>query len=162
MLSVVTLILSLSRVDVGAVAASFRRQTPARVIGGYLAFVGIGLASVWLMMWAAYAFAGKPTPVASEAFKLVAALDLSIMVTALTFGGVLLWRRNPWGYVVAAIASIQGSLYLLVLSVNSYVAIRRGLAQAPAELPVWGTLALLTAAAALLLLINVRNQQLKR
>jgi hypothetical protein len=153
-LSAVTLILSLSRLNVAQVAASFRRTTPVRVIGGYLAFVGFGLASVWMTMWAAYAFAGQPTPVEPEAFKLVAALDMSLMVPALTFGGVLLWRRRTWGYVIAAIASIQASLYLLVLSVNSVVAVHRGLAKSPGQTPIWGTLAVLTTAVTLLLLTN--------
>jgi len=110
-------------------------------------------------MWGAYAFAGRPTPIEPEAFKLVAALDISIMATALTFGGALLWRRNAWGYIVAAIAGIQGSLYLLVLSVNSSVAIHRGLAEAPGELPVWGMLAVLTTTATVLLLTNVRGER---
>jgi hypothetical protein len=157
-LSGVTLILALSRLDVAHVAASFRRTTPVRIIGGYLAFVGFGLASVWVTMWAAYAFAGQPTPVEPEAFKLVAALDMSLMVTALTFGGVLLWRRRPWGYVVAAIASVQASLYLLVLSVNSIVGIHRGLATAPGEVPMWGTLAVFTTAINMLLLTSIRTR----
>ena len=102
-------------------------------------------------------FAGRPTPVEPEVFKLVAALDLSLMVRMLTGGGVLLWRRGAWGYVVAPIASIQGALYLLVLSVNSIVAIRRGFASAPGELPTWGTLAVFTSTIALVLLSNVRR-----
>jgi hypothetical protein len=158
-LSAVTLIVALSRLDVALVAASFRRTTPVRVIGGYLAFVGFGLASVWVTMWAAYAFAGHPTPVEPEAFKLVAALDISLMVTGLTFGGVLLWRREAWGYVIAAIASIQASLYLLVLSVNSIVGIHRGLTNAPGEVPMWGTLAVFTTAVTLLLLTNIRSER---
>ncbi len=155
-LSAVTLILALSRVDIGHVAASFRSRTPVRIIGGYLVFVGIGLASVWIAMWASYVFAGRPTPVAPEAFKLVAALDISIMATVLGLGGILLWQRQAWGYVVAAIAGIQGSLYLLVLSVNSVIAIHRGLAETPGELPMWGSLTILTSAATLLLLVNAR------
>jgi hypothetical protein len=158
-LSAVTLILALSRLDVSHVAASFRETTPVRVIGGYLAFVGFGLASVWVTMWGAYAFAGQPTPVEPEAFKLVAALDISLMVTGLTCGGVLLWRGKPWGYVVAAIASIQASLYLLVLSVNSIVGIHRGFAKAPGEVPIWGTLAVFTTAVTVLLLTSIRRER---
>jgi hypothetical protein len=94
----------------------------------------VGLAIVWLGLWGAYAFAGRPTPIEPEAFKVVAALDLSLMVPALGIGGVLLWRRRPWGYVIATIAAIQGALYLLVLSIGSAIAIRRGLAVAPGEL----------------------------
>jgi hypothetical protein len=92
-------------------------------------------------------------------FRLVAALDLSLMAPILTFGGILLWRRHPWGYLIAAIASIQGALYLLVLSVNSTVAIRRGFANAPGELAIWGTLTVFTATIAVVLLSNVRRER---
>jgi hypothetical protein len=155
-LSVVTLILALSRIDVAEAAASFRPKTPGRIVGGYLVFVAVGLTFVWMVVWAAYVFAGQPTPVEPEAFQLVAALDITIMVPALAFGGVLLWRQNAWGYIVAVIAGIQGSLYLLVLSINSAVAILRGLAEAPGELPLCGTLAVTTTAVTALLLANVR------
>lgn len=155
-LSVVTLILALSRIDVAEVAASFRRKMPVRIVGGYLLFVAAGLTFVWVGVWAAYVFAGQPTPIEPEAFKLVAALDITIMVPALASGGVLLWRRNAWGYIVAAIAGVQNSLYLLVLSINSAVAILRGLAEAPGELLQWGPLAMTTTAVTALLLANVR------
>ncbi len=161
-LSVVTLILVLSRIDEREVAASFRQKTPVRIIGGYLVFVAVGLTFVWMGMWAAYVFAGQPTPVEPEAFKLVAALDITIMVPALAFGGVLLWRRKAWGYIVAAIAGIQGSLYLLVLSTNSVVLILRGLAEAPGELPQWGTLAVTTTVVTAVLLASVRGKWRQR
>ena len=53
---------------------------------------------------------------------------------------------------VLGIAGIQGSLYLIVLSVNASVAISRGLVEALGELPGWGGLAIttVTATAALL------------
>jgi len=157
-LSVGTLILALSRIDAAEVVASFRPKTPVRIVGGYLVFVAVGLAFVWMVTWAAYVFAGQPTPIELEAFKLIAALDTTFMVPALALGGVLLWRRRAWGYIVAAIAGIQGSLYLLVLSTNSAVAILRGLAEAPGELPLWGTLAVTTTAVTFLLLANVRGR----
>ena len=94
----------------------------------------------------------------TEAFKLATALNTTIMVPALAFGGVLLWRRSAWGYIVAAIAGIQDSLYLLVLSINSAVEILRGRAKAPGQLPVWGTLAVITTAATILLLESVRGE----
>jgi hypothetical protein len=156
-LAVIVLILALSHLDADEVAATFQQTFPVRVIGGSLIVIGIGLASVWMVMWAAYVFTGRPTPVGPDAFRLVAALDLSLMVPALTVGGVLLWRRTPWGYVIAAIAGIQGALYLFVLSTNSLVAIHRGLVDAPGELPVWGALTLLTTIVALILLANIRQ-----
>jgi len=156
-LAVIALITAMSAVDPVGIAAGFRPDTPARALGGCLVFIGVGLAMVWSWMWAAHVFAGHPTPVEPEAFQLVAALDLSVMVPALTVGGVLLWRRRPWGFVISSVAGIQGSLYLLVLSVNSVIAIQRGLAPAPAELPIWGTLLAVTSIATGVLLANAER-----
>ena len=157
--SAVALIVALAAVDTSGIARTFRQQTPVRAIGGYLVLVGFGLACVWTALWAAHVFGGRPTPLDPEAFKLVAALDLSLMVPALTVGGVLLSRRVAAGYVIAAIATIQGALYLTVLSASSIVAVQRGLVAAPGELPIWATLATFTTAAALILLANVRESR---
>jgi hypothetical protein len=77
-----------------------------------------------------------------------------MMVPALVAGGVLLWRRQSWGVVVSVVAGTQASMYLLVLSVNAGVAVSRGLADPPGELPVWGTLMVLTTMATLVLLMH--------
>ena len=152
------LIVALSSIDAGRTASAFRAETPVRVVGGSLIGIALGLGSIWIAMWAAYVFADTPTPVDPEAFKLVAALDLSLMVPALLCGGMLLWRRSPWGFIAASIAAIQGSLYLLVLSLNSFVAIHRGFAQAPGQLPVWTPLAMVMIALTAILIANVRNE----
>ncbi|MDF3068648.1 MAG: hypothetical protein K0R38_4249 [Polyangiaceae bacterium] len=156
-LSVVTLIRLLTRLDGRLLAGLFRPGTPVRVIGGYLVFVAAGLSIVWLGIWAGYVFAGRPTPVEPEAFRLVAALDLSLMVPALGCGGLLLWRRATSGYLIATIAAVQGAFYLVVLSLNSAIAVVRGAVPPPGEVPIWGTLALCTTAAAALLLASVRR-----
>lgn len=155
-LAALGLIRALADLDVQQVASSFRPAARVRALGGGLVAIGAGLAAVWVAMWSAYVFAGRPLPIHPEAFKVVAALDLSLMVPALVSGGVLLWRRQPWGYTIAAIGSIQGALYLIVLCINAAVAIRRGLATAPGELPIWGVLLVVTSAIALLLLANAR------
>ena len=160
-LAVVLLILALAHVNATQIAESFRPAAPVRLLGGSLVCVGMALASAWIAMWVAYVFAGRPTPVEPEAFRLVAALDLSLMVPALTAGGILLWRRMPWGYLIAAIASVQGALYLFVLSVNSVVAIRRGLANAPGELSIWGPLTIFMTIVALVLLANIQDERVR-
>ena len=158
-LAATVLILALSQIDASQFAHSVRPTAPVRLLGGSLVFIAVGLASAWIAMWAAYVFAGRPTPVEPEAFKLVAALDLSLMVPTLGIGGVLLWRRRPWGLVIAAIASVQAALYLLVLSVNSVVSIHLGPTNAPGELPIWGTLTLITGTVALGLFASVRSER---
>lgn len=158
-LAAAVLILVLARIDVDAIARRFSEHTPARAIGGYLIFIAVGLSAVWIGTWAAYAFAGKPTPVATEAFKLVAALDLALMVPLLAAGGYLLFKRKAWGYIIGTFVGIQAALYLLVLSVNSAVAIERGLVAAPGELSIWGPLLVCTTVATLWLFFSARNEE---
>src|SRR5688572_14887292 len=104
------LITALPAVDVSAVEAKFHPLVPSRVLAGYFVFVALGLASVWMSMWAAYVFAGGRLPVDSDAFRLVAALDLAFLAPMLVSGGVLLWRKSAWGVPVASIASVQASI----------------------------------------------------
>ena len=59
-----------------------------------------------------------------------------------------------WGFVLATVAGVQGSLYLIVLAVNSVILIRRDLADPPGELPIWGPLGLTTAAVTAVLLTS--------
>lgn len=155
-LALSALILAVRAVDADAVADAFTRRTPVRLVGGYFVFLAIALGSVWLVLWARFVFAGGELPPDPDAFQVVASLDLALIVPALAAGGSLLWRRRPWGFVLASAAGIGGTLYLAVLSVNSWVAVRRGLVEGTGELPLWASLGGGTALATGLLLSNVR------
>ncbi|MDX2193013.1 MAG: hypothetical protein NW201_06645 [Gemmatimonadales bacterium] len=128
------------------IARALAPHAPVRFTGGFLASVAVGLALVWLVMWARHVFAGQPAPGGPEVFRVVAALDLGFMVPSLATGGVLLWRRRAAGVVLATAAGIQAALYLIVLTTNSALLIARGLATWPGELPVWAPLGLATSA----------------
>lgn len=158
LLAAAALISLLSAIDVRSIAERLRHKTPRRTLGGYFMFVATGLTAIWLGTWAAYAFGGRPTPVEPEAFRLVAVLDLTLMVPVLALGGWWLWRRDPWGPIVSALAGVQASIYLLVLSVNSVVAIASGLAEAPGELVIWLPLFLATSAATVVVHLSVSGQ----
>lgn len=158
LLAAVALILALSRLPIAEIPARFTSETPVRLVGGYLTVVAIGLTVVWMMAWATYVFSGQAPPGGPEAFKVVAALDIVLMVPPLSIGGVLLWRRDPWGYVLSTLAGVQGTLYLFILGVNSAISINRGLEQAPGQLLIWGPLVVATGIATSLLLMNVRSR----
>jgi hypothetical protein len=146
-----------TRDQIERLANAYSSGTPVRLLGGYLVGVATCLSVVWLAMWGLHVFANRPVPGSPEVFRLVAALDLGFMVPALATGGVLLWRRQPLGFSLGAVAATQAALYLFVLSINSALAIHRGLAQWPGELPMWAPLCAATSACALWLLRNVAS-----
>jgi len=157
LLAVVLLVAMLRRTDARALAPRQHERGSARLVGGYLLVVAVGLEGSWLTAWARSVFADHATTVDPEAFKLVAALDTMLMVPALALGGALLWRRRSWGWVVGTLGAVQCALYLLALAVGSATAVARGLAPAPGEMQVWGSLAALTVVGALALLREVRT-----
>ena len=150
------LVLLLWRLDADALAASFSPRTPVRSVAGYLVFTGVGLSMAWLGQWAAYVFGGTEPTMGVGPFQLVAAMDLTTVVPLCLIGGVLLWRRRDWGYILGTIMAVKGAAYTLVLSVNSVVGELRGF-DSIGELPVWGVWTLAGVSAAVLLLSNVRR-----
>jgi len=120
-------------------------------------FIGFGLGAVWLGFWASYSFFGGKLPTEQSAFRLVAALDLIIIVNAMLIAGIELIRKRKIGFVVGTIIGIQGSLYLLILSLNSFIFSYKN-NNFPGEIPIWGTLFLIETVGIVSLLIK-RNKR---
>jgi hypothetical protein len=154
---VLALILLLGRLDAAAVAEEFRARVPLRWISGYMLLTGGGLGVAWLAQWAAFVFRGVEPGIGEEPFALIAALDLSFVVPFFLLGGLLLWKRRPWGFVLAPIVIVKGATYTLVLTVSSSVAWMWGIEGAAGQVPVWGAWTVVGAAALVLLLRGVRS-----
>ncbi|NBC08852.1 MAG: hypothetical protein GVY26_16800 [Bacteroidetes bacterium] len=52
-----------------------------------------------------------------ETPSVIFALDLTIVVPASLLAGLLLWRRNTWGYLLAVLMSVKALTYGIVLTV---------------------------------------------
>lgn len=157
-LPAIALMIMLGGADVAAVAADFGVKTPVRVVGGYLVFCGVGLAMAWLAQWAAYVFGGQVPSIGAEPFGLVASMDLTFIVPFMLLGGVLLWKRNPWGYVIGSMMAIKGMTYTLSLTASSVVSATRAVDGAAAQIPIWGGWTLLGAVMVWLLLRGVTRR----
>ena len=101
----------------------------ARVIGGFLAVVGIGLGGLWLFLATRFAVTGElMADLPADGIHLVFAIDTSLLVPALVISGILLWRRTPRGFVFGTAMAVMGAIY----QVNLLMA---GLFQANAYVP---------------------------
>lgn len=127
-------------------------RAPLKVAAGYLGFVGVGLGIAWLAQWFLYVLTGAAPDIGPDAFRLVAALDLTVMSPLMVAAAVTVFRRSPWGPVLCVLASVQGATYTLVLTAGSFVGAKAGVAGAAAQVPIWAAFTALNVAATVLVL----------
>ncbi|MFW6330349.1 MAG: hypothetical protein ACOC3J_01355 [Gemmatimonadota bacterium] len=154
------LLLGLGGLDVSAAASGFRDAVPARAVSAFMLAVGVLLGGFWVALSVAYLFTGAPPPMVeatAHPTNVTGALDLSIVVTLGLLGGVWLWRRRPWGYVLAVIWTVKGAVYMLALSAAAVAAWRYGPAADIAQVALWAPIGVGSAASALALLVGYRE-----
>lgn len=125
-LSIYAIISVMIKLDVQAITNQFRARTPVKWIGGFMVFFAVLLGAMWIAMSLSFVFTGVvPQPILQTGHPtgVVFATDLSLLVSAMVIGGVLLWRRRSWGYSLAAIVLIKACTYgaaMITMSVFSY------------------------------------------
>ena len=74
------------------------------------------MAGLWSWISLRFAVIGDlPGSVPADGFHTVFAVDLCLLVPSLVLSGLLLWRRVPAGYALAAAVSVFGAVYQLNL-----------------------------------------------
>jgi len=118
-LSVYALVMTISNLDIGLVKKRIKEQAPVRAISGFLFFFAFALGMPWIAMVLSFKISGEMPPFETT---IVVATDLSFLVSVLLFSAILLWKRNPWGFVIAAMIMLKGLLYPLVLIIGGALA----------------------------------------
>jgi len=139
-LSATTIIIALLKLNVKNIAQQFRKKTPVKLIAGFMLFVSVALAAVYTMMTVGFIATGE-IPVIVERSEhptnVVFAMDLSLVVPIFALGGVWLWKRKPWGYILATISMVKSAVYNLILCVITVAVARNVYSDAYSELPLW-------------------------
>lgn len=161
-LSLFALLFGLVGLDVRAISGRFRNRTPVRAISGYMIVVALGLSAVYVTQCIQFIGRGIVPPVVRSTghpTSIIFALDLTLLVPALVLGAVWLWHHRPWGYVLASILVVKGTLYTLVLTVSSLAAANAGILYAAAETPLWIMLTFAGLVASGMLLVNMKERE---
>jgi hypothetical protein len=157
-LSGFALIFGLSGLNTKAVAARFKARTPTKGIAGFMTVVSLLLGVFHIGLSLNHLFTGQIpefVTIMDKTTNIISALDLSITVSVGLLGALWLWRRKPWGYVLAAIWNVKGAVYLTALSAATLTAFQSGASESPAELALWIPIALGCAISLILLLQNM-------
>ena len=116
--SIFALIAWAAELDARTIAARFDARTPRRAVAVLLLAVAAVFGTLWTGFSIAYAVTGHLTLGAATlpGMHLVFALDLSLMAPSMAIGGVWLWRRLPWGSVLATALCVFGAAYQINLA----------------------------------------------
>jgi hypothetical protein len=156
-LSIAALIWALPQIDVQAIRNRFTDSVPARLISGYMAFWVLMLGALWVGMSIAFLLTGNiPQSVIDSGHPtaIVFALDLAVLLPAVALAAIWLWRREPWGYVLAVMVNVKGATYALALISMGVFMERAGL-EAGGLLFLWIFFTVASVAASLALLLNM-------
>jgi hypothetical protein len=107
-LSAVALVLVLRNLDIAGIADGFDERTPVRSVAAVLGFLAAGLGGMWVYNSLRSAVTGAALPQGvlvqpAPILRLGYVLDLATLVPGYAGSASLLWRRRPWGYVLAAV-----------------------------------------------------------
>ncbi len=114
----VVLGLSLTTLDLHALATRFEPPTGVRAVALILGVLAAALGGMWAYLAIDNAVTGD-VPNGSRLVETQAvvhlgmALDLTLLVPLYATAALLLWRRAPWGYVLAGLALVAGVLHQL-------------------------------------------------
>ena len=158
-LSIFALIFGLVSIDANRISQKFRRRTPVKWISGYMLFVAIGLSTVYIIQSLVFIATGQLPQIVVKTghpTSIIFALDLLLLVPVFVLGAIWLWKRRPWGYVLATMSMVKGATYTLALTVVSLWAAKAGVPGAAAEIPLWLFLTIAGLVASLFLLGNLK------
>ena len=115
--SMAALLMLATSIDAGRAARGVAGGTRGRVVAGFTTLVGLALVTAWGGLSVRFALTGRlPQDVMPpSAVHLVYAIDLTLLAPVFVVAGVLLWRREPWGSVLAVAINASGAVYLAVL-----------------------------------------------
>ncbi len=142
-LSIFTLIFGLASLDVKGIAEQFNPDTPVKWISGYIFFVALFLGGFWIALSLNYVFTGEIPQILVEIdshTNLIAALDLSLVLSFGLLGAIWLWKHEPWGYVLGVMWNVKGAVYMLVLSTSTILGVQAGASDNLLPVTLWGTI----------------------
>lgn len=111
-------IVQLISFDILGLCRRFQPSTPIKWTGAFLIFNSVSIALLWLSIVVPPLLNGTIIPGQAEHYTtlIVQGLDLGILLPAAFISGMLLIRKNPYGYLLAPIYFVFLSLLMTALT----------------------------------------------
>lgn len=156
-LSLFAFILSMLSFDLKTLPSHFSEELPRGWIAGLLFFAAAFLSLAWLGRIAA-TFATDAIPALENTTSMfIQAMDLGLIVPLCVLSGVLLLRRQAWGYLLASVALMKFLTMGVAVSLMGLNMARVGVPVSAVELAVFPTLAISNLVMVVLLIKNIKD-----
>lgn len=157
--SLFAFILSLMSIDVAALPVRFSPRLPRRAISALL----FAMSGFLLLAWTGRivpALLRRTPPFGLESYStlVIQVLDLGLIVPLGLLAGVLLLRKSPFGYLLAAVALLKGVTMGAAVSAMAFGQVLAGVQVSPVELAIFPCLTLANVVMACLLLRHLKER----
>lgn len=111
-------VLTLLNIELSSLPSCFNNAAPVKFIGGFLIFNSVAIAMLWLSIIIPPLIDGSIIPVQVEHYTtlIVQGLDLGILLPAAFLSGLLLIKKNHFGYLLAPVYIVFLSLLMTALT----------------------------------------------
>ncbi|MFN8473361.1 MAG: hypothetical protein U0822_14320 [Anaerolineae bacterium] len=121
-LSAVAFFIDLADIDVARLPSQISSTFPRRLFIGFTFVMGAALILLWLGRIIPFTLAGRfPDELAGMTTLVTQALDLGMVVPLMLATGILLWRRNAWGYFLAAVSLTFG--FVMSITIPAWIVV---------------------------------------
>jgi len=127
-LSIYALILALMKIDLKSLKQKMSSKIPVKWISSYMLFFAIMIGGLWIAQSLSFVFTDVVPVGITQTGHLsgvVFATDLSLLVSPLIVGAVLLLKREVWGYIISIISLTKCLFYPFVLVIGGMIAYQR-------------------------------------
>lgn len=154
-LSLFAFVLVMMSFDISSLPAHFTDNLPSGWIAALLFSAGGFLLLAWLGRIAATFAPGAIPALENTTSMFIQAMDLGIVVPTCILSGVLLLRRNPWGYLLASVGMLKFLTLGIAVSLMGFNLWRVGVPISVVELVIFPTIALANVLLTISLLKNI-------
>jgi hypothetical protein len=161
-LSMLALIFGMASLNVQAIRSRFRPGTPVKWIGGYMLLVSVLLGVFHISLSLGYVFSGNVPDIIKNVghpTNVISALDLSFVASFGLLGALWLWKRRPWGYVLAVVWNVKGAVYMAALSAAAVRGFQTGAADNVMQVALWGPIGIGSLICVIFLLRNMKTPE---
>jgi hypothetical protein len=148
--------------DMKSLSAHFDNKLPVKAIGGFLLFLSIAVALMWLKRILPSIFGGNLVGIEHYTTLPIQALDLGFVLPTSVLAAILLMKRRPFGYLLSSVLMIKFITMLTAITAMIISQAMSGVKMSIAEIIIFPVLNILIIYPLYIILKNIKEIDLNR